>query len=57
MAAHPAHQLLDTVKYYGGLALARYRKLHLFGKLFIWLVILFYICIGGAQSLLHARTQ
>ncbi|KAJ2931664.1 hypothetical protein H1R20_g5462, partial [Candolleomyces eurysporus] len=46
MAAHPARELLGIVKYYGGLALARYRKLHLFGKLLIWLVILFYICIG-----------
>lgn len=32
MAAHPAHRLFDTVKHYASGALARYRKLHLFGK-------------------------
>ncbi|KAF9568959.1 Golgi apparatus membrane protein TVP38 [Agrocybe pediades] len=38
--------LVTLAKKYAKLGFNRYRKLHVLGKLFIWLVILFYICMG-----------
>ncbi|KDR83846.1 hypothetical protein GALMADRAFT_219675 [Galerina marginata CBS 339.88] len=35
-----------VLKAYAKYGLNRYRKLHIFGKLFIWLLVLFYLCMG-----------
>ncbi|KAF6762709.1 Golgi apparatus membrane protein TVP38 [Ephemerocybe angulata] len=48
MAAGPAGSLWAFLKHYGQAALNRYRKLHFLGKVFIWTIILFDICIGAA---------
>ncbi|TFK43629.1 Golgi apparatus membrane protein TVP38 [Crucibulum laeve] len=37
---------IQFIKHYAGFLLNRYRKLHLFGKMFIWLLALFYVCFG-----------
>ncbi|KAF8192494.1 Golgi apparatus membrane protein TVP38 [Pholiota molesta] len=46
MAVQSLSTPLAMIRKYAKLALHRYRKLHLFGKLFIWLLLFFYICIG-----------
>ncbi|KAF8221720.1 Golgi apparatus membrane protein TVP38 [Tricholoma matsutake] len=38
--------LVSIIKYYANIVFRRYKALHIFGKIFIWLVMLFYICLG-----------
>ncbi|KAF8165439.1 Golgi apparatus membrane protein TVP38 [Crassisporium funariophilum] len=47
MAADSNTGPLAIVKTYFKFALNRYRNLHVFGKMFIWMVLLFYICMGA----------
>ncbi|KAF8812349.1 Golgi apparatus membrane protein TVP38 [Phlegmacium glaucopus] len=47
MAAHPISGLIHIVKTYAKYSLDRYRKLHIYGKAFIWLLLMFYICTGA----------
>jgi len=35
----------ESINHYRALAMQRYRKLHIYGKLFLWLVALFYVCL------------
>ncbi|KAF8974212.1 Golgi apparatus membrane protein TVP38 [Flammula alnicola] len=46
MIAPPLSGPVATIKKYAKYAINRYRKLHIFGKLFIWSVVIFYICMG-----------
>ncbi|KIM46283.1 hypothetical protein M413DRAFT_441372 [Hebeloma cylindrosporum] len=46
MAAQPLSSPLAMINKYAKYGLHRYRKLHIFGKLFICLVVLFYICMS-----------
>ncbi|PFH51430.1 hypothetical protein AMATHDRAFT_74980 [Amanita thiersii Skay4041] len=43
----PAHTPISFIKHCLSLALHRYRTLHIYGKIFIWLVVLFYICLAA----------
>ncbi|KAF9452459.1 Golgi apparatus membrane protein TVP38 [Macrolepiota fuliginosa MF-IS2] len=47
MSASRPQGVIPVVKHYLKWALRRYQKLHPLGKLFIWLVALFYICLGA----------
>ncbi|KAF5364218.1 hypothetical protein D9756_000716 [Leucocoprinus leucothites] len=47
MSASNSESAVAIVKHYLTLAFRRYQKLHVFGKLVIWLVVLFYICLGA----------
>ncbi|KAF8076288.1 Golgi apparatus membrane protein TVP38 [Lyophyllum atratum] len=47
MAAKTLRSPFPIIKHYGRIAGRRYMDLHIFGKVFIWLVLLFYICIGS----------
>ncbi|RDB22457.1 Golgi apparatus membrane protein TVP38 [Hypsizygus marmoreus] len=46
MAAKGIRSPVPFIKRYAGIAFRRYTALHIMGKIFIWLVILFYICAG-----------
>ncbi|KAF9482492.1 Golgi apparatus membrane protein TVP38 [Pholiota conissans] len=46
MAARHFTTPLAMIKKYAKFALHRYRKLHLLGKLFIWMLLFFYMCMG-----------
>ncbi|KAG6855104.1 Tlg2-vesicle protein [Blastosporella zonata] len=46
MAAQALRSALPIMKDYAGIVFRRYKALHVLGKAFIWLVILFYICFG-----------
>ncbi|KAF4574876.1 Golgi apparatus membrane protein TVP38 [Pleurotus pulmonarius] len=50
MSADPslARRSFKFIRVYGGYTLCRYQKLHVRNKALIWLLILFYICIGIA---------
>ncbi|ESK97656.1 golgi apparatus membrane protein tvp38 [Moniliophthora roreri MCA 2997] len=45
-AAGKASNLWSSFKYYLSATFRRYQRLHVYGKVFIWLALLFYICIG-----------
>ncbi|KAJ3574056.1 hypothetical protein NP233_g2029 [Leucocoprinus birnbaumii] len=47
MSTSSNRSAVAIVKHYVTLAFRRYQKLHFFGKLFIWLVILFYILLAA----------
>ncbi|KAJ3511929.1 hypothetical protein NLJ89_g3821 [Agrocybe chaxingu] len=47
MSAQSPPGFFAMIKKYSRYTFNRYRALHIFGKLFIWLVILFYICMGA----------
>lgn len=46
MAAASPRNLWGLFKHYARATLDRYHKLHLYGKIFIWLVVLFDLCLG-----------
>ncbi|KAH9482932.1 Tlg2-vesicle protein [Psilocybe cubensis] len=45
MSVQPLARLVAFVKKYASYALNRYRKLHLYGKIFLWLVVFFDLCL------------
>jgi len=46
MAAKSPRNIVAAIKHYGGALVLHYKNLHIFGKAFIWLVVLFYIVSG-----------